>query len=157
MASNEYHFITRWRVVATVEEVYDIISKPLEYVRWWPEVYLSARAEKKGRPDRVGDRLYLHTKGWLPYTLRWTAEVVEFVPPTRLEVRATGDFNGRGVWNLTNSGPSTSVRFDWHILAEKPLLRYLSFIAKPIFSWNHEWAMTRGRERFIQEIARRRE
>jgi len=40
IASNEYHFVTRWRMVAKVEEVYDVIVDPLEYPRWWPSVYL---------------------------------------------------------------------------------------------------------------------
>jgi len=155
MSTNEYHFVTEWKFDAPIELVFNIIEKGEDFPRWWPEVYLSSRAEKKGRPDRVGDKLYLHTRGWLPYTLSWTAEVVEIAPPSRLEFKAIGDFIGRGLWNLTQSGATTHVRFDWHILAEKPLLRHLSFIAKPIFSWNHEWAMAKGYERFIQELARR--
>ena len=155
MGSNEYQFITEWDLDAPIEEVFDVIENGSEFPRWWPEVYLDARAEKKGRPDRKGDKLHLHTKGWLPYTLRWTAEVIESSPPIRLEFAATGDFVGRGIWTLTNSGPKTHARFDWSILAEKPLLRRLSFIFKPIFSWNHQWAMARGRERITEELARR--
>jgi hypothetical protein len=157
MTTNEYHFVTRWQFDAPIEVVFSIIEKGEEFPRWWPEVYLSVRSEKLGRSDKVGDKLHLHTRGWLPYTLRWTAEVVEIAGPTRLEFKATGDFVGRGIWNLTQNGSKTDVRFDWHILAEKPILRHLSFIAKPIFSWNHEWAMGIGYKRFIEEIARRAE
>jgi hypothetical protein len=48
------------------------------------------------------------------------------------------------------------VRFDWNIVAEKPLLKYLSFLMKPIFRANHEWAMRRGQESLAREIERRR-
>ena len=128
MGSNEYSFVTEWDLEAPINEVFDVIENGTEYPRWWPEVYLDARAEKTGRPDRKGDKLHLHTKGWLPYTLQWTAEVMEFAPPSRLVIAATGDFVGRGVWTLSNSGSKTHVRFDWNILAEKPILRHLSFI-----------------------------
>jgi hypothetical protein len=45
---------------------------------------------------------------------------------------------------------------DWDIRADKPLLRYLSFLFKPIFSANHRWAMARGEESLRLELGRRR-
>src|SRR5262249_28356978 len=40
MASHHYHFLTRWRMEATPEEVYAIIADTPSYVRWWPAVWL---------------------------------------------------------------------------------------------------------------------
>lgn len=154
MSTNEYHFITNWEFNAPIEEVFKLIENGSDLPRWWPEVYLSAKAEKTGRSDRVGDKIYFHTKGWLPYTLIWTAEVVSFRSPNHMEIKATGDFIGKGVWTLSQEGNITKVQFDWRILAEKPLLRYFSFIAKPIFSWNHHWAMARGFESLKAELLR---
>ncbi len=34
-----------------------------------------------------------------------------------------------------------NITYDWKIRAEKPLLRYLSLLMKPIFSANHRWAI----------------
>jgi len=48
-----------------------------------------------------------------------------------------------------------NVTYDWKIKAEKPLLRYFSFIMKPIFSANHHWAMAKGEESLQRELARR--
>lgn len=45
--------------------------------------------------------------------------------------------------------------YDWRIEAEKPLLKRLSFILKPLFSMNHRWAMARGEESLKIELARR--
>jgi hypothetical protein len=157
MAGNDYKFVTEWDFTAPIESVFKIIENGGEFPRWWPDVYLAARVEKLGRADHVGDKVHFHTKGWLPYTLRWTAEVVSMTPPTDFELKASGDFVGRGIWHLTQSGATTHVRFDWIIIAEKPLLRYCSFIAKPIFSWNHKWAMARGYEHLQEELARIRE
>jgi hypothetical protein len=49
-----------------------------------------------------------------------------------------------------------NITFDWKLVAEKPLLRYLSFLFKPIFSANHRWAMARGEESLKRELARKR-
>ena len=40
MAASDYHFITRWRVEGSVEEVSDVLNQPAELPRWWPSVYL---------------------------------------------------------------------------------------------------------------------
>jgi hypothetical protein len=46
--------------------------------------------------------------------------------------------------------------FDWRLRAEKPLLKSLSFLLKPLFRWNHGWAMARGEEGLRRELIRRR-
>jgi hypothetical protein len=76
--------------------------------------------------------------------------------PTITSSRASGDFDGSGVWTLTQDGAIADVVYDWRIRAEKPLLRYLSFLMKPLFSANHVWAMARGEESLRIELARRR-
>lgn len=44
----------------------------------------------------------------------------------------------------------------WRVSAAKPLLRYLSFLLKPVFAANHRWAMKKGEESLRIEIARRK-
>jgi hypothetical protein len=48
-----------------------------------------------------------------------------------------------------------AVTYDWKILVEKPILRQLSFVLKPIYAANHRWAMARGEESLKLELARR--
>ena len=155
MASNDYEFVTNWLIEAPRELVYDILSKGDDLPRWWPDVYLSARLEPSLDGGDVGTKIHLHTRGWLPYTLRWTAETVRVDRPSGFEIRATGDFDGSGVWHFDQDGPTTRIRFDWRLRAEKPILQTLSFALKPIFSWNHRWAMARGLVHLREEVARR--
>jgi hypothetical protein len=96
------------------------------------------------------------TRGKLPYKLRWQAEIIEADRPISFVIRAIGDFDGRGVWSLQQQGNDVAIAFDWRLRAEKPLLRYLSFLFKPLFKWNHRWAMARGQEGLRAEIAGRR-
>jgi hypothetical protein len=68
---------------------------------------------------------------------------------------AQGDFEGRGIWTFKQDGPWVDVVYDWKISAEKPLLRYFSFLIKPLFAANHRWAMAKGEESLALELARR--
>ena len=155
MSSKEYHFITYWHVQGRVKEVTDIISDRDALVHWWPSVYLNVEELAPGDADGVGKILRLHTKGWLPYTLRWQFRI-SAIHADGFSLVASGDFDGRGIWTFKQDGPWVEITYDWKISAEKPLLRYFSFIMKPIFSANHYWAMAKGEESLKLELARRR-
>ena len=62
---------------------------------------------------------------------------------------------GRGLTKAFCDQADVNVTYDWKINAEKPLLRYFSFIMKPIFSANHRWAMKQGEKSLQLELARR--
>jgi hypothetical protein len=154
--SNQYEFLSRWRVEGTCGEVADILSDAPALARWWPSVYLDV--EELAPPDArgLGRRVRLHTKGWLPYTITWESEIVESNYPHGFALVATGDFDGRGVWTFEQDGSFVDITYDWRLSAEKPLLRNLSFLLKPAFEANHRWAMAHGEESLKLELARRR-
>jgi hypothetical protein len=157
MAANSYDFITHWRVRGTCQEVFEIIADARALKRWWPSVYLEVHELKPGDPETgVGREVELHTKGWLPYTLRWSFTVTESNPPHGFSLLPRGDFTGHGQWHLFQDGEWVDVFYEWRIGAEKPLLKYLSPVVKPIFAANHYWAMNRGEESLYLELERRR-
>lgn len=157
MASNEYHFITHWSVRGTLREVEDILGDALALPRWWPSVYLEVRELAPGDPETgLGREIDLYTKGWLPYTLRWWFRVVEANPAAGFAIEAHGDFEGRGEWTFEQRSEWVEITYDWRIAADKPLLRRLSWLMKPIFSANHRWAMAQGEQSLKLELARRR-
>jgi hypothetical protein len=153
--SNDYHFITRWRVKSTAEEVMQILGDGKELARWWPSVYLEVKQLEPGDKNGLGKVIDLYTKGWLPYTLRWQFRVTEVNYPHGFTLEAWGDFVGRGIWTLEQDGEWVNVTYDWKIAADKPLLRDFSFIMKPLFEANHRWAMAKGEESLNLELARR--
>jgi hypothetical protein len=162
VASNDYHFVTVWRIQATPEEISDILGDAPALARWWPSVYLTVREVSPGDANGVGKVVDLWTKGFLPYTLRWRFTVTESQPPIGFKLDAEGDFVGRGIWTLRREttpgdpdGPLTTVTYDWTVLAEKGILKNLSVIMNTIFRANHHWAMARGEESLKLELARR--
>jgi hypothetical protein len=82
--------------------------------------------------------------------------VVESRRPHGWTIAATGDLVGRGVWTLEQQGALAAVRYDWRVEVEKPLLKPLTPALRPVYAWNHRWAMARGLEGLKRELARRR-
>ena len=153
---NDYWFLTVWRVAGTVQEVMAVLGDAESLPRWWPSVYLSVVPVKDAAPDGTGRVVDLHTKGWLPYTLRWALTITEPMTETGFALTAAGDLNGTGRWTFTTDGPEIVISYDWRVSASKPLLRRLSWLLKPVFSANHRWAMARGEESLRLELRRRR-
>jgi hypothetical protein len=156
MPANDYHFVTGWRVDGSCGEVADILGDPLALPRWWPAVYLAVEETRPGDERGVGQRVRMVTKGWLPYTLRWQSLMVESRYPHGFTLEASGDLAGRGEWTFVQEGPDVRITYDWRIHAEKPLIRRLSFVLKPLFAANHRWAMAQGEASLGLELRRRR-
>ena len=99
------------------------------------------------RPPAEGVTTRQHFKGKLPYTLRTTSKIVRYDPPSHFQVEVVGDLTGTGKWTLgPNGNGRVHVRFDWIVHADRPLLRYLTPIMRPIFRWNHNWSAARAKE-----------
>lgn len=154
--SSDYHFVTEWRAAGTIDEVKAILGDGPSLPQWWPSVYLAVKVIDEGAPDGNGAVIDLHTKGWLPYTLRWTLHVTEPITDAGFALRATGDLEGTGVWTFAPDGPEVVITYDWRVHATKPLLRRLGWLLKPAFAANHTWAMRRGEESLGLELRRRR-
>ncbi|HEV2912211.1 MAG TPA: hypothetical protein VGX92_02745 [Pyrinomonadaceae bacterium] len=156
MPVNEYHFVNRWCVEGTVAEVSEVIENARELPRWWPSVYLEVEEREPGGEGGVGKLISLRAKGWLPYTLRINFRTIESRSPHGFTLEASGDLEGVGVWSFEQDGPLVNITYDWRIHANKPLIRALSFLLKPIFASNHRWTMRRGEQSLKLELARRR-
>ena len=155
MASNDYHFITHWRVESTLREITEILGNGVDMARWWPAVYLEVKQLKQGDANGMGIVYDLYTKGWLPYTLRWKAETKATNHPFGYSIQATGDFEGEGTWTFEQDSAYVNVTYDWKLRADKPILKNFSFIMKPLFGANHRWAMRKGEESLKLELLRR--
>ncbi|MFD1214130.1 SRPBCC family protein [Arthrobacter sp. GCM10027362] len=149
-----YEFRTVWRVPGTVAQVREVLADLPSLPAWWPSVYLEARVLDPGAADGSGRTAVLHTKGWLPYTLRWTMTVTE-AAASGYALRAEGDLAGSGRWTFEQDGPEAVAAYHWQVTVNKPLLRRTSWLLRPAFAANHRWAMARGQESLALELRRR--
>jgi mannose-6-phosphate isomerase-like protein (cupin superfamily)/uncharacterized protein YndB with AHSA1/START domain len=140
-ASREYVFVDEWDVAAPPEATFNAIADARTYPDWWRPVYIDVDAEG---PPAVGQVSSQHFKGRLPYELRTRSTIVELNPPSVVAAEVEGDLRGYGRWTLTPTPSGTHVRFDWHVYADRRLLRVLTPVLRPAFRWNHNWAIARA-------------
>jgi uncharacterized protein YndB with AHSA1/START domain len=146
--ASAYRFEDCWRVPFSVEKVWEVLSRSEEYPRWWRGVYLSAKPM-----DPSGKRVAVVAKGRLPYKLRFTIETLRTEKPSLIEFRATGDFvTDVSRWVLEPEGEGTLATLEWNPHVEKPVVKFLSPILKPLFYWNHEWTMKRGERQIVEYL-----
>jgi len=149
-ASDEYVFVDEWDVTAPPEAVFDALADARTYPEWWTPVYIDVEADG---PPALGKVSHQHFKGRLPYHLHTTSTLTRLEAPRVVEGDVEGDLRGRGTWTLTPTATGTHVRFDWRVFADRPLLRTLTPLLRPLFRWNHAWAIARamdGLERYAR-------
>jgi hypothetical protein len=160
MFRNYFELVTDWTLAGSLDEVDALVANavadPSSVVRAWPTAFLDARVRKPGAADGRGQVVALRTRGFLPYSLDWEVELVEARRRQRYVQVATGDFAGIATWSVAQTSAGVRVRLEWRLRVEKRLLRRLLFLLKPLFAWNHRWAMARGRESLDRELVRRR-
>jgi uncharacterized protein YndB with AHSA1/START domain len=150
----EYAFLDEWDVAAPQEDVFRALADAGTYPQWWRPVYIDVETDGPPELGRVSQQ---HFKGRLPYTLRTRSEIVRYEPPNEFEVSVVGDLTGKGVWTLRPRDGKVHVRFDWRVIADRPMLRYLTPLLRPLFRWNHNWSVKRaieGLEPFARSGAR---
>jgi uncharacterized protein YndB with AHSA1/START domain len=146
-----YVFVDEWDVAAAPEAVFAAIADARTYPEWWRPVYLDVDADG---PAELGKESRQHFKGRLPYHLHTRSRVVALDAPRTVTADVDGDLRGRGTWTLTPTATGTHVRFDWQVHADRRLLRALTPVLRPVFRWNHNWAIARAMEG-LEPYARR--
>jgi uncharacterized protein YndB with AHSA1/START domain/mannose-6-phosphate isomerase-like protein (cupin superfamily) len=140
---SEYLFVDEWDVAAPPQAVFDALADARTYPRWWTPVYIDVDADG---PPTLGKVSSQHFKGRLPYHLHTRSTITRLEPPHVVEGDVEGDLRGRGLWTLTEIPGGTHVRFDWRVFADRKLLRTLTPVLRPLFRWNHNWAIARAIE-----------
>ena len=146
-----YLFVDQWTVTAPTEAVFAAIADARSYPQWWRPVYLDVESDG---PPELGKESRQHFKGRLPYHLHTRSVIVALDPPRTITADVDGDLRGRGTWTLTPAAGGTHVRFDWQVYADRRLLRVLTPVLRPLFRWNHNWAIARAMEG-LEPYARR--
>ncbi len=136
---------TRWELDCTAGELRSLLMEPLAITRWWAPVFLHAECIEEGADDRHGYAMRCFTKGYLPHAFQFVARIAN-VSDTVLVIETHGDFNGVGTIELWSEGPRTRASVEWSVNVSHPYIRPFLKLLKPVFVWNHRWAMRQGRK-----------
>jgi hypothetical protein len=136
---HRYRFTSRWELPAASEHVFEVLARPLDYPRWWPQIL-----EVRQLTDDSGRMRF---RSLLPYELEVTVSAARRDPDDGvLEARLTGDLHGVTRWTVTGRGEGPTVAvFHEDVEVRKPLMRRLALPGRPAFRANHAWMMRSGR------------
>jgi uncharacterized protein YndB with AHSA1/START domain len=146
--SDTYHMRHRWLIKGPIDDVFDLLSHPVDFPTWWAPCFRSAKSED--RAVTVGAKTHLRVRSRLPYELVWDVTLVEVEPPnllvTETVVRLSGHFPLRGHvrFALDQVANGVEVLNEQAFVAERHLPRPLRALAQRAFTWNHAWAMKIG-------------
>ena len=149
--ASAYVFVDEWDVDAPQEHVFDALADGRTYPNWWTPTYLAVETDG---PPELGRVAHQRFKGTLPYVLATTTRLTRINRPNLVEAEVEGDLRGNAMWTLTSLGGKVHVRFDFRVFADRPFLRYLTPILRPLFRWNHQRAIANA-VRNLEPYARR--
>ncbi len=135
-----YHFTTEIRIDAVPEQVWDGLEDPTTWPRWWRWLRRAVLLDP-GRGDGVGRRYRFELRTALPYSLTFESETVRVTPGSLWETRATGELAGTGLWEVTEAGGHSMIRYTWIVATTKRWMNVLAPVARPAFTWNHHVVM----------------
>lgn len=142
---DRYEFVSVWQIPAPLPAVWETIRANHEWPEWWRGV-LSVQELAPGDEEGVGA---VHRSVWksaLPYKLQFDSQVEKIDKLSRIELRAFGELDGKGVWQFSDEGLSTRLRYDWTVFTTKRWMNVLAPVARPLFRWNHDVIMRWGEE-----------
>ncbi len=141
----QYHFVTVWKYAAPIERVWPIIYDAEKWPEWWKGV---RRVEtlQKGDENGVGARQRFTWRSQLPYNLVFDTQVVRVDYQHEMEGEASGELAGKGLWQLSQTGPITTVRYTWDVRTTKAWMNTVAPLARPFFNLNHDIVMRWGGE-----------
>ena len=99
-----------------------------------------------GDAEGIGALRRMTWRTALPYTLSFDMRTTRVEPMRLIEGRAEGELAGRGRWTLAADGGVTRVRYEWIVAVEKPWMRALAPLLRPVFAWNHNKVMGWGEQ-----------
>lgn len=147
----DYEFVTIWRVQAPLETVWNEIYHTEAWPTWWKGVE-SVEEIRKGDESGVGSVHRYTWKSKLPYRLSFEMQTVRVESPVLLEGIASGELDGRGLWQLSRAGSETIARYDWKVETTKRWMNLLAPVARPVFKWNHNVVMSWGAEGLARRL-----
>lgn len=142
MSLNDYRFRSLWAVRATTARVFDALVDLASYPRWWPDIRDVTRVDD--------DTAEVTCRSVLPYALTFRLHrAEEDAAAGRMRVDMTGDLEGyvQGVV-VRHSVAGALLDISQRVVVNKPLLRTLAPVARPLFRANHTLMMWRGQRGF---------
>ncbi|MBO6756923.1 MAG: hypothetical protein JJ902_11405 [Roseibium sp.] len=141
----EFRIKSCWDLCVPEQHVRTILNDPMSILDWWPAVFMHGEVLEQPDDTLVGFTARFHTKGFLPHTFQFVASIVELTA-SGIVIKTTGDFDGMGTILISECNGKSKVTVEWRVWVKHPYIQPFLRILKPVFVWNHLWAMRQGRK-----------
>ncbi len=105
MAATDFHLVTEWALTAPAAAVWEALTRPEEWPRWWRAIERVELIEP-GDANGVGGYRRFTWRTALPYRVRFRMRVTRAEPMSVIEGWADGELSGVGRWTLTRMAPA---------------------------------------------------
>jgi hypothetical protein len=138
-----YHFVTDWRFRAALERTWFVVLDIRNYPSWWKNFRRVNLLKGDGRS--IGSVIECEVRGSLPYSLKYSLEVMEAEEYRHLLLKSSGDLVGTGRWEFSSPevGVSKAVYW-WDVATTNPILNLIAPLAKGLLARNHQQVMANG-------------
>ena len=140
--SEAYHFVTEWRFKAPLARTWSVVLDIQHYPEWWKNFRRVRLVQGDGKS--IGSIVWCEVRGSLPYSLRYSLEVLEVTEYRHLLLRSTGDLVGTGRWAFSEADGATEATYYWHVATRNPILNLIAPLAKSLLARNHQQVMANG-------------
>jgi uncharacterized protein YndB with AHSA1/START domain len=159
MSDAQFRLTTQWRFDASIDAVWQVLSRTAEWPQWWPAV-IEVQELASGDALGIGAYRRMTWRTALPYTLSFNMRTTRVERLTLIEGQSEGELAGIGRWQLSEADGRTLVQYDWIVNVTKPWMRGLLPVLRPVFAWNHrvvmEWGQ-RGLEKQLRKFEYQRD
>lgn len=146
-----YSFVTKWKIEAPLEAVWNAVYHSLDWPNWWKGVLEVKEIEHGDENGINGVRAYTW-KSALPYRLTFNMRLTEIEKYKKLSGIAFGELEGKGTWHFTHMADVTYVEYHWNVVTNKKWMNTFSFLLKPAFDYNHDVVMKWGALGLAQKL-----
>jgi carbon monoxide dehydrogenase subunit G len=138
-----YKFESEWELEAPIDRVFELLTHPEDFQRWWPSVTDSRRIEE-GDDDGVGAVAAYTLQSPVFYSMDFQAKALEVDRPRRIHTLVRGDLIGTGTYLLEQQQSRTKVVFLWYVATTRRWMNLVAPVARPLFVWAHHHVMREG-------------
>jgi hypothetical protein len=149
----DFALTTIWTIPAPIEAVWWCLLDTENWTTWWSYVVSVERIDNSASSKFNHTRRYLwHT--CLPYVLSLDLRVTKLQTYQCISVAVSGDLQGYGDCQfIAVNNVCTQIEFHWYVTACKPWMNRLTWLAHPVFVWNHDKVMRQGERGLIRYLA----
>lgn len=141
--TQQYSFVTHWKMKASLQDVWNAIYNSLEWPQWWKGCISVIEIKENDETGINGIRKYTW-KSAMPYRLTFLMQLTQKQSLKRLFGNATGELQGNGEWIFSEQEGIVHIQYNWNIITNKKWMNTFSFLLKPLFKINHNILMNWG-------------